>query len=107
MRRYPVSRRQFLGTVVSIGGAVFLQGCGARPSAFRFFDDREAALVALVAEQIVPADDAPGATDAGVVNFVDRMLAGPYRKHQTAYRTGLGRLAATSDRMFGRPFAAS
>ena len=101
-----VSRRQFLETAGAIGGVAFLQSCGWKPSAFRFFDEQEAGLVALIAEQIIPADDAPGATDAGVVYFIDKMLAGPYRKHQATYRTGLQRMRVTSEKMYGRQFSA-
>ena len=105
MRPERVSRRQFLGSAMTIGGVALLQGCVSKRSAFRFFNEQDAELVALIAEQIIPADDAPGATDAGVIYFIDRILAGPHRNHRTTYSTGLERVRVTSERMYGRPFA--
>lgn len=45
----------------------------------RFFTAEEARVVAAACERIFPADDSgPGATQAGVVVYIDRQLAGPY-----------------------------
>lgn len=71
---------------------------------WRVLTPREAVLVEAVAEQIVPADRDPGARDAGVVAFIDRQLAGPYRRHVEKYRRGLACLERTSVAMLGRPF---
>jgi hypothetical protein len=51
-----------------------------------FFTPGQAALVTLIAEQIVPKDQDPGATDAAVVYYIDRQLAGPlYRELLSAF----------------------
>ena len=114
-RRLEVSRRDaialaslaFGGTVTGVGGAM-LVGRIDRSAAggWRFFTPDEAALVEAVAEQIVPADQDAGATDAGVVFFIDRQLAGPYQRFQEKYRQGLRCLTFTSLQMFSKPFEA-
>lgn len=102
---FTVTRRAFLGTAAAGLGAV-VAACGAPRRRWRFFTDPEARLVEAAAEQIVPADDDPGATEAGVVNFIDRQLVGPYREHQETYRTGLEGLQESSRARFGAPFEA-
>ena len=45
----------------------------------RFFDERQALIVAAAAARIFPADESgPGANEAGVVIYIDRQLASPY-----------------------------
>src|SRR5205807_5986419 len=39
--------------------------------------------------QIVPADDAPGAKQAGVLYYIDRQLAGPLKRFAARYHTNL------------------
>ena len=51
----------------------------------RFFTAAEARTVTAACERIFPRDEnGPGATDAGVVVYIDRQLAGPYGRD--AYR---------------------
>jgi gluconate 2-dehydrogenase gamma chain len=55
----------------------------------RFFTRAEAEIVTAVAERIFPADQSgPGATEAGVVIYIDRQLAGPYGRDQFRYTKG-------------------
>jgi gluconate 2-dehydrogenase gamma chain len=52
----------------------------------RFFDEREALIVAAATARIFPTDEAgPGATEAGVVIYIDRQLAGPYGRDRYRY----------------------
>jgi len=84
------NRRIFLkNTVVGIGGASLLISCKGAISPWRFFSKTEAKLVIAICEQIIPADDDPGATDANVINFIDKQLVGPYMRFQKMYRNGL------------------
>jgi gluconate 2-dehydrogenase gamma chain len=54
--------------------------------ALRFFTEAEARVVAAAAERIFPSDaSGPGATEAGVVIYIDRQLAGPYGRDQFRY----------------------
>jgi len=44
-----------------------------RSSEPQFFNDHQYALVAVLAALIIPTDEDPGATEAGVVNCIDRI----------------------------------
>jgi gluconate 2-dehydrogenase gamma chain len=55
----------------------------------RFFDEKEALIVAAAASRIFPSDDSgPGAHEAGVVIYIDRQMAGPYGRDQDRYTQG-------------------
>ena len=52
----------------------------------RFFDEREALTIAAATARIFPSDtNGPGATEAGVVIYIDRQLAGPYGRDRYRY----------------------
>ena len=52
----------------------------------RFFTGAEARVVTAACERIFPRDEhGPGATDAGVVVYIDRQLAGPYGRDKYRY----------------------
>lgn len=93
------------GVAVGAVSSSFVGHLGPAPAGpWRALTPDEARLVEAVAEQIVPADRDPGAKEAGVVVFIDRQLAGPYRRFLEKYRLGLACLVRTSQAMFGRPF---
>jgi gluconate 2-dehydrogenase gamma chain len=55
----------------------------------RFFTAEEARVVSAVCERIFPGDaSGPGATEAGVVIYIDRQLAGPYGRDKHRYTKG-------------------
>ncbi len=97
-------RRQFLKGAAAAGCVSFLPACGRLPGRWRFFTEAEAATVSAICEQIIPADQDPGAISAGVPNFIDKQLAGTYRRHQQIYRAGLVGIQETSEAMFGGRF---
>ncbi len=86
-------RRHFLE--ISAGGLLFytldrtpVLSAQAPPArvALRFFTAGEARTVAAAAARIFPSDSAgPGATEAGVVIYIDRQLAGPYGRDRWRY----------------------
>jgi gluconate 2-dehydrogenase gamma chain len=85
-----MKRRQFILVPARVFGAAFagsLLGADEQVKVpLRFFTAAEAALVQAAAERIIPADESgPGATDAGVVIFIDRQLAGPYGRDKYRY----------------------
>ncbi len=52
----------------------------------KFFTEAEARVVTAAAERILPGDESgPGATDAAVVIYIDRQLAGPYGRDKYRY----------------------
>ncbi len=55
----------------------------------RFFTAAEARVVVAACERIFPNDESgPGATEAGVVVYIDRQLAGPYGRDKYRYTKG-------------------
>jgi gluconate 2-dehydrogenase gamma chain len=55
------------------------QSAGKIRVPLRFFDERQALIVAAAAARIFPTDESgPGAGEAGVVIYIDRQLASPY-----------------------------
>jgi gluconate 2-dehydrogenase alpha chain len=78
--------------------------------------DRGAALMALnpfeartataIFERLFPADEqTPGATEIGVLDYVDHALAGAYRDKIETYRLGLRAVDAVARARHGAPFA--
>ncbi len=99
-------RRELLriaGTAAVCGA---LTSCGRETSPWRFLTIAEARTLEAICEQIIPADQTPGAAWAGVVNFIDRQLMGPYRRQQARYRAGLAELRLASRGKFAKDFAA-
>jgi len=96
-----LSRRKFMQlAAVGVGSLGIAGGCrGQRAPGLHFFALNEARLVEAIADQIIPPDEWPGGRESGVMNFIDRQLAGPYRRYQTDYRTGL---KAIDDECMGR-----
>ena len=71
-----------------------------------FFNDDDAATVAAFTERLWPAAPGkPGATDMGVLNYIDLALAGAYADQQDFYRRGLAQLDAYCKSAHGKPFA--
>jgi gluconate 2-dehydrogenase gamma chain len=75
------------------------------PPRYRFFTDTEAALTIELCEQIIPRDDTPGATDAGVVHYIDRQLSTRLARHRKTYREALPALAQACLALEKQPFA--
>jgi gluconate 2-dehydrogenase gamma chain len=73
--------------------------------ALTFFNDEEARTVEALAERIIPGNGQdPGATEAGVVYYIDRSLAGVSADLQVVYRLGLRALEELCQADHGRPF---
>src|SRR6478609_2046311 len=70
-----------------------------------FFNSEESAAIAAFAERLMPgAPGKPGATDAGVLNYIDLALAGAYSDQQEFYRHGLIQLDAYCRKNYNAAF---
>ena len=101
-----LDRRAFLQAAATAGVAAGVTvGCSRNRSPWRFFRIDEARALAAMVDQIIPPDQDPGASWAGVVNYIDRQLCGPYEDLQARYRLGLAGVDQTSRALHGKLFA--
>jgi len=71
-----------------------------------FLNAADAETVAAIAERIMPgAPGKPGATEAGVLNYIDLALAGAYTDLQEFYRHGLAALETHCRQTYSETFA--
>lgn len=92
-----MKRREFLVLPVQSLGGVLLYTLAGEPIRLqaqegkvkvplRFFTAGEAATVSAACQRIFPADESgPGASEAGVIIYIDRQLAGPYGRDKYRY----------------------
>jgi gluconate 2-dehydrogenase gamma chain len=114
-----MDRREALRrTALLLGGAIsaptlaaLLAGCET-PSASESWTPRamtvdQGALTATIAEQIIPTTDTPGAREAGVHRFIDRMLAEYYTPDErAAFLAGLADVDSRARAARGKTFVA-
>jgi gluconate 2-dehydrogenase gamma chain len=100
---FGMSRRGFLRSAGSLGGVACLRltgpalvaisqaACSARDEAtpFGILGDAEARDFAAIAARIIPTTDTPGATEAGVIYFIDKAFGAEMRDVLGAARDGL------------------
>jgi gluconate 2-dehydrogenase gamma chain len=100
-----LTRRQFV-TASALGSAAVTIGCShGKQGNWEFLSDEEAGTLAAICDQIVPADEFPSASQAGVLTYIDRQLIRHYRRHRDAYRAGLEQAQAMSRQRFGKDLA--
>ena len=62
-----------------------MPSCFRKRSSWQFFTDEEAACMVALCEQIIPADEhGGGATEAGVIHYIDRQLVAVFDYDQVA-----------------------
>jgi gluconate 2-dehydrogenase gamma chain len=85
-----LTRRQFVA-VGALGTAAVAVGCKSKDDHgdWDFLTNTQARALTALCDQIIPADDFPSASQAGVLTYIDRQLARHYQRHQDAYRDGL------------------
>ena len=129
MSKHDEGRRAFLvGTAVGAGAAASVtlipkalaqqQPAAANASAMNlmaehamsgghsaFFNDDDAITMVAFTERLMPgAPGKPGATDVGVLNYIDLALAGAYSDEQDFYRRGVAQLDAHCTKAYGKQF---
>jgi gluconate 2-dehydrogenase gamma chain len=116
-RRVFVQRLTFMGGgVVLLGGgaAVVRAKCGSQPepaapapaSNRLTFGDPEWAILTAACERVLPKDEDPGALDAHVPDYIDRILQTPeLQKMKADFVSGLAALDRRASRMYKKGFA--
>jgi len=98
------NRRAFLqAALVAAAGAGV--ACTTNGTPWRFLTLDEARTLAAISDQIVPPDQDPGAAWAGVVNYIDRQLCGPFQNLQQTYRQGIVAIDGSSRMIYDKVFA--
>jgi gluconate 2-dehydrogenase gamma chain len=116
------SRRSFLSATGSVLGAAWVSAhwpaiaaahaqaaaATADPgrAALTFFEAADARDVDAIAARIIPADDVPGAREAGTVYFIDRSLQTWLAPQAEIFRAGLRRFQQQFAALRAEPFAA-
>jgi len=100
-----LTRRQFVAAG-ALGSAAVAVGCKSSGHGdWEFFTEEQARTLTAICDQIIPADEFPSASEAGVLTFIDRQLVRHFRRYRSAYVEGLERADALSRRRFGRELA--
>ncbi|MDP2730810.1 MAG: gluconate 2-dehydrogenase subunit 3 family protein [Dehalococcoidales bacterium] len=109
-----VSRRDFLKAGAAAVALATLSACtGTRvpttPTATLPFrpstlTDYQVLMLEAATGRIIPTDDAPGATEAGVARFIDRALGEEEDARLADYISGIGELDIVSDSKFTKSF---
>ena len=90
------SRREHLFQIALAVSAIPLTA----QATFTFFDPATAAEIEALAAQIIPADETPGAKEAGVIYFIDRALGGFESDKQAIYKSGLAAAQENRKKLF-------
>jgi gluconate 2-dehydrogenase gamma chain len=103
--KHVLTRRQF-ALAGALTGVAAVCGCHtATGNSWSVLSAEHARNLASLCDQIIPADDFPSASQAGVVTYIDRQLARHYRRHQKAYSDGLDQADSMSRHRTGLAFA--
>src|SRR6478672_11696583 len=81
--------------------AVLMSGCFSARTHWQVLRESDVRTLTALCDQIIPADDWPSASQAGVITFVDQQLLGPYRRHRKAYRQGIEQTEKLAHSRFG------
>jgi len=99
------SRRAFIQAAIAAAAVGSGVACNANGSPWRFLTTDEARALAAISDQIIPPDQDPGASWAGVVNYIDRQLCGPFRNLRGTYRRGLAAVDQFGQATYSKVFA--
>jgi gluconate 2-dehydrogenase gamma chain len=99
------NRRDFIKTTgLALGSVLLIPSCRFQYRNYRFFTSDEALCLIAFCEQIIPKDESPGATDAGVIHYIDRQLSEVFHYDQETYRTSIKNLQSYCTKKHGKTF---
>lgn len=101
------NRREFMAAGALASAALAASCTACRRTSYGFLSENDAATLTTICDQIIPADDYPSASQAGVLTYIDRQLRGHYRRHQQTYLSGLKQANLLSRNRFGIDLAGS
>ncbi len=100
-----INRRIFIKSAgLAFGSVLLFPACLKQSSIYHFFSNEEALCMIALCEQIIPKDSSPGATNAGVIFYIDKQLSGIFQYDQETYRTGIKNLQDYCSNKSGKSF---
>lgn len=104
-----IGRRRFIkcaaGSTVALASMQVFGTAADHARGCKYFNVAQAATVNAIAEQIVPADDSPGAHEAGILFYIDGLLNGRYGGfYRERYESGLKLIDRFSRGQFHKDF---
>ncbi|MDR1258045.1 MAG: gluconate 2-dehydrogenase subunit 3 family protein [Tannerellaceae bacterium] len=101
-----LDRRQFIKQSVAWSGCLLLPSClhAPRKGLYRVFTEEEAGCLIALCEQVIPADDTPGATEAGVVFYIDTTVSHYFPLTTGMYKSGIASLQTYCRSEYGNLF---
>ena len=103
------NRRDFMRAGSGVGGVLLLSSCEKEiGGTYQSLTEAEGTTLIALCEQIIPGDDYPGATDVGVILFIDRQLSeeGFYAKRRVDYQKGIADVNACCMALYNARFEA-
>jgi len=97
------TRRKFIKNTVVISAGVALYGCGKGEQAGIFTKSERDCLIAM-AEQFIPRDEFAGATDAGVINYIENWAGKYYPEILPLYKESLASMQKASQKLHSKDF---
>lgn len=99
------TRRDFIKRIGMLYGSIlFYPSCSKNSSQYKVFTDDEAKCLITLCEQIIPADQDPGATDAEVIRFIEKQTSLRFPDELPLYQKGIAALQATCRGVHGVKF---
>jgi len=99
------TRREFIQKIGLLYGSIMLYpSCSQNVKSYRVFTDSEAECLIALCEQFIPADQDPGATEAGVIHFIVRQTHLRFPNDLLTYQKGITALQATCAERYDMPF---
>jgi hypothetical protein len=86
------NRRDFIKTMGLLSGSLLIAPACTPSSvkqSYRAFKEDEAVCLIALCEQIIPRDEVAGATDAGVIRYIDKQSTLRFPKEQIPFKSGV------------------
>ena len=99
------NRNEFIKILgLTFGNVLLIPACSSDVSNYRVFSNKEADCLIALCEQIIPADQDGGATEAQVIHFIDKQTALRFPHDLRTFRQGIASLQTTCKALYNKAF---
>jgi len=102
-----LNRREFITALgMMYGSLLVVPSCtpSSVKEGYQSFTKDEADCLVALCEQLIPADEYPGATQAGVIHFIDKQLKKRFPNEIVLFKNGIAMLQAWCKTTYNQPF---